>query len=254
MAALSEILSELELLLDPGAFADYCPNGLQVEGRAEVSRIVTGVSAHIELFERALEEEADLVLAHHGIFWDGDPRTATGAQRERLRLLLANDVSLVAYHLPLDAHQELGNNALIAAGLGCSEWAPFGAHRGGPEIGCRARFDGDGVAAAELVERVAALTEREPLFFSAGPAQVRTVGIVSGAGAGYLGDAIAAGLDAFITGEPAERVMAQATEARVHFIAAGHHATERFGVRALGERLAGRFGIEHRFVDVPNPI
>ncbi len=253
MAALREIIADLDQLLEPERFDDYCPNGLQVAGRAEVDVLVTGVSAHLELFDAALSAGADLVLTHHGILWAGDDRRITGRLARRLRLLLGAEVSLAAYHLPLDAHPSCGNNALIAEGLGGVGRAPFAVHRG-QAIGSQAGFGDQGIPAAELVRRVAALTGRTPLVFADGPPIVRTVGIVSGAGAGHLGEAIAAGLDAFITGEPAERVMSEARESGIHFIAAGHHATETFGVRALGERLADRFGVEHVFIDVPNPI
>jgi len=253
MATVDDILRNLDLLLDPNGFDDYCPNGLQVAGRAAVGTVVTGVSAHLALLEAALEHGADLVLTHHGILWDGDDRRVTGRLYRRLRLLLTNDVSLVSYHLPLDAHPDYGNNALLAAGLGCVERQPFGAHRG-REIGCRGRFPEPGIHADELIRRVVALTDRVPLAFTAGPALIRTVGIVSGAGAGHLGEAIDAGLDAFVTGEPVERAMAEAVESKIHFIAAGHHATETFGVRALGQRLAEVFGVRHVFIDVPNPI
>jgi dinuclear metal center YbgI/SA1388 family protein len=253
MASLDAIVEDLDRLLEPERFDDYCPNGLQVDGRATVETVVTGVSAGVELFEAALTRGADLVLTHHGIFWNGDDRRVTGRLHRRLRLLLGSGVGLVAYHLPLDAHPDCGNNALIAAGLGCASPESFGLHRG-RAIGCRARFAGDGIPAAELVRRVEAVTGRPPLSFPAGPDLVRTVGIVSGAGCGHLGEAIEAGLDAFITGEPAERAMSEARESGIHFLAAGHYATETFGVRALGDRLAGRFGIEHVFVDVPNPI
>lgn len=253
MAALEEIIADLDRLLDADGFDDYCPNGLQVAGPAAVNTLVTGVSAHMELLEQALAHRADLVLTHHGILWNGDDRRISGPLHRRLRLLLGNEIGLAAYHLPLDAHAECGNNALIAAGLGAVEQQPFGVHKD-RAIGRRAEFAGDGIPAAELVRRVEMLTGRPPLAFLAGPARVRSVGIVSGAGSGHLGEAIAAGLDAFITGEPAERVMAAARESQIHFVAAGHYATETFGVRALGDRLADRFGVEHVFVDVPNPI
>jgi dinuclear metal center YbgI/SA1388 family protein len=253
MATLEDILADLDRLLEPDRFDDYCPNGLQVAGRAEVGRVVTGVSASIDLFDAALAAGADLVLTHHGILWAGDDRRVTGRLHRRLRLLLANDLGLAAYHLPLDAHPDCGNNALIAAGLGCAARRPFGVHHG-REIGCRGEFDGPGIPAGELIGRVEALTGRTPLAFTSGPAVVRTVGIVSGAGCGHLGEAIAAGLDAFVTGEPAERAMAESQESGINFIAAGHYATETFGVRALGDRLADRFGVEHVFVDLPNPI
>jgi dinuclear metal center YbgI/SA1388 family protein len=253
MALLADILEHLDRLLEPALFDDYCPNGLQVAGRSTITTVVTGVSAHVELIELALARRADLVLTHHGILWDGDDRRVIGRLHRRLQLLLAAEVALAAYHLPLDAHPDCGNNALIAAGLGCVTQRPFGRHHG-REIGCRGEFAADGISAEELLRRVHDLTGRRPLAFTAGPDQVRSIGIVSGAGAGHLGEAIDAGLDAFMTGEPAERVMAEARESAIHFIAAGHHATETFGVRALGDRLADRFGVEHVFIDVPNPI
>src|SRR5436190_2086987 len=189
MARTREIVTFLDELLDPGAFADYCPNGLQVPGRAEVDRVVTGVSASLELFERAVAADAGLVLVHHGIFWDKTPRALSPTGAARLRALLTAEVNLVAYHLPLDAHPEVGNNALLAYGLGADAHEPF-----------------------------------------------------------------AAGLDGFLTGEPSEPAMTTAREAGVHFIAAGHYATETFGVRCLGELLAERFGVAHDFIDVPNPV
>jgi len=247
------VLNHLDQLLKPAQFSDFAPNGLQVPGPAEVRTVVTGVSASAQLFERAAEHGADLILVHHGLFWEGAPRALTPAAKRRLQLLFEHDMALAAYHLPLDGHPQVGNNALLAEGLGCSEREPFAFHKGSA-IGVRASFDGDGITAQELVERVRRLTHRAPLAFLDGPAQVRTIGIVSGGAADYLGDAVAAGLDAFLTGEPAERVMTQSREEQIHFIAAGHYATETFGVRRLGELLAEEFGIDHHFVDVPNPI
>ena len=253
MTSPQTIVHHLDSILDPAAYDDYGPNGLQVPGREGVETVVTGVSASAELFTRACEEHADLVLVHHGLFWAGPPRPLDRAAKRRLQLLFDADMSLVAYHLPLDGHPEHGNNALLAQGIGCGATEPFAQHRGAT-IGVVGRLPGDGIAPDELVARVGAATDREPLAFTDGPERVRTVGIVSGAGAEYLEDAIAAGLDAFVTGEPSERSMARAREAGVHFLAAGHYATETFGVRRLGDLLAARFGVRHRFVDVPNPI
>ncbi|MEA2221537.1 MAG: hypothetical protein QOJ35_4163 [Solirubrobacteraceae bacterium] len=250
---LANLVAFLDDLLEPGAYSDYGPNGLQVPGPDRVETVVTGVSASAELFRRAAGHGADLVLVHHGIFWSGAPLALTPAAKHRLQLLFEHDMALAAYHLPLDGHPEVGNNALIAAGLGCASHEPFALHKGMP-IGVRARFDGDGIAPGELVSRVRELTGREPLAFRSGPERVRTIGIVSGAGSDHLGEAIAAGHDAFLTGEPAERVMTQADEGAIHFLAAGHYATETFGIRRLGDLLAERFGIAHRFVDVANPI
>jgi dinuclear metal center YbgI/SA1388 family protein len=253
MASLRTIVEHLDSLLEPSAYDDYGPNGLQVPGREAVETVVTGVSANVELFARAREQEADLVLVHHGLFWAGPPRPLDRASKRRLQLLFDSDMSLAAYHLPLDGHLEHGNNALLADALGCAEKSAFGQHKRAT-IGVVGRFEGDGIAADELVGRVRSATGRDPLAFTDGPERVHTVGIVSGAGADYLEDAIASGLDAFVTGEPIERAMARAREAEIHFVAAGHYATETFGVRRLGDLLAERFGIRHVFVDVPNPI
>jgi dinuclear metal center YbgI/SA1388 family protein len=253
MTSVYSIVEHLDSLLDPAAYDDYGPNGLQVPGREAVETVVTGVSANVDLFTRAREEHADLVLVHHGLFWAGPPRSLDRASKRRLKLLFDADMSLAAYHLPLDGHLEHGNNALLAAAIGCEAWDAFAAHKR-TTIGVAGRFAGDGIAPADLVARVAEATGREPLAFTDGPERVRTVGIVSGAGADYLEDAIAQGLDAFVTGEPIERAMARAREAGVHFLAAGHYATETFGVRRLGDLLAARFGVRHAFVDVPNPI
>src|SRR3954453_23812586 len=265
MAACNQIIGYLDDLLDPTAYDDYGPNGLQVPGSEQIQTVVTGVSANVELFARAREQGADLVLVHHGLFWAGPPRPLDRASKRRLQLLFDADLALAASPLPLDGHLEVGNNALLARAIGGEEIEPFAAHRRAT-IGVRARFAGPGIAPDELVARVHEATGsepparvrrprgREPLAFTDGPDPVRTIGIASGAGADHLEDAIAVGLDAFMTGEPAERSMARAREAEVHFLAAGHYATETFGVRALGERLAEHFGIRHVFVDVPNPI
>jgi dinuclear metal center YbgI/SA1388 family protein len=252
-ARLTEIAEELDRLLEPERFEDYCPNGLQVPGSQQVTTVATGVSAHLELFERARAEGAELVLAHHGIFWGSGWGPIDVALARRLRALFEADISLLAYHLPLDAHPEVGNNALLARGLGAEQLEAFAVHRGQP-IGCIGRLPGEGLPTGELVGRVRKLTAREPLTFEFGPPLVRSIGIVSGAGADHLSEAIAAGVDAFLTGEPAERVMAQSKEAGVHFIAAGHYATETLGVKRLGEHLSERFGVRHVFLDVPNPV
>jgi dinuclear metal center YbgI/SA1388 family protein len=253
MAHIDELMSHLDELLDPGAFRDYGPNGLQVPGRVDIERVVTGVSANRELIERALALRADLVLVHHGLFWDFHPTGLTPTLAERLRPLMKNDVNLAAYHLPLDAHADLGNNALLAIALGCEVHEPFGEHRGTP-VGRAGRLAGDGVSIDALTARVREVCGQEPLVFDAGPERVRTIGIVSGAGADSLPEAVARGLDALLTGEPREHVMGDAREAGIHFIAAGHYATETFGVRALGERLEREFGVVHTFVDIPNPV
>lgn len=253
MAHLTEIVAHLDELLEIGAFDDYGPNGLQVPGRLSVERVVSGVSGGLELFEAARDRGAQLVLVHHGILWDFHPRRLNRVMAGRLRVLLENDISLAMYHLPLDAHPQRGNNALIAQALGCAATRPFGMARGRP-IGVAGELPGDGREATELFAAVAALTGREPLVFDYGPQRVRNIGIISGAAAGSVSQAIGEGLDCFVTGEPAEHVMNDAREGAIHFVAAGHYATETFGIRALGEHVAERFGVSHEFLDLPNPV
>ncbi|HEV2062902.1 MAG TPA: Nif3-like dinuclear metal center hexameric protein [Solirubrobacteraceae bacterium] len=248
-----DLISDLDRLLRPAAFDDYAPNGLQVPGPDVVRTVATGVTASVELFERAAAEEAQMVLVHHGLFWKGMPQHVDQALYRRLRPLFLSNLALAAYHLPLDAHPEVGNNALIARGLGCDTTEPFALH-GGEPIGFVGRFGGEGLHAETLAARVSQLTGREPLHLAYGPTRVRAIGIVSGGAANFLDDAVAAGCDAFLTGEPAERVLAQSREAGIHFFGAGHYATETFGVRALGDRLSERFGVAHVFLDDPNPI
>jgi dinuclear metal center YbgI/SA1388 family protein len=252
-AATSDVVAFLDELLEIHRFQDLGPNGLQVPGADTVTTVVSGVSAQRELFERAVREDADLVLVHHGILWDFEARRIGPAQAARLKLLLANDIALAGYHLPLDAHPLHGNNAILAERLGASSHVRAFPFKGEP-IGAIARFDPDGVPAADLFARTASTTDREPLVFDAGPDRVRTLGIVSGSAANTLDEAIDLGLDAFLTGEPKEHVMAQARENNIHFIAAGHYATETFGIRRLGELVAERFGVRHVFVDIPNPV
>jgi dinuclear metal center YbgI/SA1388 family protein len=247
MPQIIEAVAFLDDWMTPEAFDDLGPNGLQVPAERELERVVTGVTAQRALFDRAVAEEAQLVLVHHGLFWSFNPLGLTPLLAERLRPLFKHDNALAAYHLPLDAHPEIGNNALLASALGAQEHVAFAG------IGRGATF-GEPVPAAELVARVAAATGREPLVFDAGPPEVRRIAIVSGGAASRLGQAVAEGYDAFLTGEPKENVMADAREAGIHFIAAGHYATETFGVRRLGELLAEQFGIEHVWVDLPNPV
>jgi dinuclear metal center YbgI/SA1388 family protein len=250
---LTEAIAEADRLLQPQRFRDYAPNGLQVPGKAEIGKLATAVSASVEVFEQAAAIRADLLFVHHGLFWGSTAGPIDARMKRRLKLLFDSDIGLAAYHLPLDAHPELGNNALIARGLGGDTLEAFALHEGEP-IGFIARLPGDGLAPSDLFERTAALTERRPLIFDSGPARIRSVAIVSGGGCDYLRDAIFAGADAFLTGEPTERVMSEAQEGAIHFIAAGHYATETFGVRHLGEHLSERFDLEHVFIDVPNPI
>jgi dinuclear metal center YbgI/SA1388 family protein len=248
VARRDEIIAFLDDLLDAPSFDDYGPNGLQVVGADEVSTLVTGVSAHLELFERAAAEGAQMVLVHHGILWNKAPLVVDAQKRARLEALFAADMSLAAYHLPLDAHPEVGNNALICDALGLDLSEPFGDIGGGRSVGFVGRAP-EPLPRSELVARCASVFEREPLAFEYGPDPVRT-----GGGASSLAEAADRGLDAFVTGEPSEPAMADARERGITFVAGGHWATETFGVRRLGDLVADRFGVEHRFLALPNPV
>ena len=239
----------LDQLLEVPRFRDYCPNGLQVEGRAGVSRLVTGVSASQALIEAAIGAGADALLVHHGYFWKSEDGRITGTRRRRIGLLLQHDISLFAYHLPLDAHPEHGNNAQLGALLGFTEKGRAGeqnivAH------GCTAATQPLAAFAAYIESRLG----RAPTVIGDPAQRIARIAWCTGGAQGYFEDAIALGVDAFITGEISEPQVHLARESGVAFIAAGHHATERFGVQALGAHLAARFGIEHRFIDVPNPV
>ena len=221
--------------------------GLQVVGAPEVMKIVCGVSASRELFERAAELGAQLVLVHHGLFWDRDSRVVGPELKGRLRALFHADLTLAAYHLALDAHPELGNNVLLARELGVGPLEPFaGIGFGGP-LDRPQPMD-------EFATRVRARLDRPPLVFSYGPETIERVAICSGGAARLLADAVAEGYDCFVTGEAAEPTKHAAKEAGVHFVAAGHYATETLGVRALAERIAQEFSLEWEFVDLPNPV
>jgi dinuclear metal center YbgI/SA1388 family protein len=246
-----ELVAYLNEYLRVGEVRDYGPQGLQVEGRKEIRKIITAVSASVELFEHAVAAGADAILVHHGVLWDRDPRQVRGAFRRRLHFLLGNDLNLLAYHLCLDRHDEVGNNILAARGLGLREIAPFARYQ---EVTIGYRGDAGGVPAEEMVRRVNDFYGSRALTFLYGPPTVRHVGIISGGAQGELRQAIDAGLDMYMTGEASEFVMHMAREAGIHFVAAGHYATERCGIRALGEHLAARFGLEAAFIDIPNPV
>ena len=249
---LSVLVAYLDEFMEARKGADFGPNGLQVEGRPAVRKMVTGVSAGAELFARARAVGADAVLVHHGLFWDGLPVTLTGYRYKRVAELVHSGMSLIAYHLPLDRHPELGNNALAAKAFGLEGVEPFGEY-GGLPVGCMGRLPTP-VAAAALVDLCRRVFGQEPISFLGGRAAVSTVGLISGGGQREIYEAITAGLDAYVTGEASEWVMNVAHDAGIHYVAAGHYATERLGIRALGEHVARRFGIEVEFVDLPNPV
>jgi dinuclear metal center YbgI/SA1388 family protein len=248
-----EIVRFCDELLDSGSFTDYGPNGLQVPGTPEVASIATAVSAHRESIETAVESGADLLLTHHGLFWDFHPRSLSGQMAARLKLALGSELSVAGYHLPLDAHPEIGNNVLLCRQFGFEpEPAAIGLVKG-RGIGAIGRRE-PALPASELFDLVESELGRAPLVFADGPQEIGSIGIVSGSASSEIHTAIDLGLDAFLTGEPSEHVMADAREGAINFIAAGHYATEVCGIRRLGEIVAGRFDLTHTFVDVPNPI
>lgn len=252
MASRDQIAAWLDDMLDPASFADITPNGLQVPGAEEVEVVATAVSPGLELFEQAAQEGAQMVLCHHGLLGAFAPDHVTPLLKARLKALFDANMSLVAYHLPLDAHEEVGNNALICERLGLERGERFGSYKGRP-LGFVGRSQ-KGMAVGELRRRCTETFGQEPFGWWHGPDPVHSLGIVSGAAASSLGEAIEAGLDGLLTGEPAEHTMLEAREGGVHFIAGGHYGTETFGVLRLGDLIADEFGVEHRFIDVPNPV
>ena len=249
MPSLGEIIDYCDTRLNISAFDDYCPNGLQVEAGWEVRRIVTGVTASLALVEAARNAQADLLLVHHGYFWKGEPQVLTGMKGRRVRELFAAGLSMAAYHLPLDAHPELGNNARLGELLGFPGGAPVNAD--GLLWGCELP---QALEAGHLQARLEELTGREPLLLSGGSHSIRRVAWCTGGAQSWLDKAADLGFDAYITGEASEASYHIARERNIHFLAAGHHATERYGIQALGEELSRHFGVEHRFVDQPNPV
>jgi dinuclear metal center YbgI/SA1388 family protein len=244
---------ELELylndLLQAARFRDYCPNGLQVQGRDTVTHIVTGVTASLALIEAAIDVGADAILVHHGYFWKGEDGRVVGQKHARLKQLLAHDLNLFAYHLPLDAHPELGNNAQLGALLGISPQGRFGDDELG-WIGTLA----EATTLGDFAQTVSAKLNRAPLVIGEEDRPVRTIGWCTGGAQGWFDAAVAAGVDVYLSGEASERTTHLARESGVAYIGAGHHATERGGVQALGNHLAERFGVRHTFIDIPNPV
>lgn len=246
---LVELTQYLEECLQPAKFRDYCPNGLQVEGKPEVLRLVAGVTASQALLDAAVDRGADAILVHHGYFWKGEDRRITGLRKQRLATLIRHDISLLAYHLPLDAHPELGNNARLAAALG---WQPEGRF-GDQDIGW---FGRQAVPATlgDIVAKIRKVLEREPLAIGSLDRPICRVAWCSGGAQGYFEQAIALGADLYVSGEISEQTVHLARESGVAYLAAGHHATERGGVMALAVHLRERFGLDCEFVDIDNPV
>jgi dinuclear metal center YbgI/SA1388 family protein len=244
---------ELELylngMLEIGRFKDYCPNGLQVEGRRRVEKIASGVTASLAFLEAALEWGADAVLVHHGYFWRSEAPQITGRKYRRLKLLLANDISLFAYHLPLDAHPDYGNNAQLGERMGLIGDVRFGAD----DLGWMATLPMP-ITLAHFVAQVEQTLGRTPLVLGDPDKELRRIAWCTGAAQNYFEAAIDAGADVFLTGEVSEPTTHIAAESGVAFLAAGHHATERYGVQAVGAHLSERFNLEHVFIDIDNPV
>lgn len=252
MVQLRDLFTFVDDFLSSRDISDYCPNGLQVEGKSEIHKIVTGVTACQELLDCAVEASADAILVHHGYFWKHENPCVTGTKYKRLQTLLQNNISLLAYHLPLDLHPEIGNNAQLAVQLDIDIQDQLLTDDGLPLL-----FRGqlaDAMTGDQFAEYIADCLGREPLHISGSDKLVETVAWCTGAAQDFIDTAIDAGVDAYITGEVSERTVHQARENNMHFYAAGHHATERYGVAELGEHLARKFSIEHEFIDIDNPV
>lgn len=242
------LVSHLDAVLEAPRFKDYGPNGLQVEGRGAIQKVVTGVTASLALIDAALAQQADAIVVHHGLFWRGHEGCITGWLKQRVQRLLAHDINLLAYHLPLDAHPQFGNNAQLGLRMGVSADARFGEQSlgfiGTPEAPVTTR---------DLLERLARISGRTPSIVQGDVRPLRRVAWCTGGAQSYFEAAIAAGADVFVTGEMSEPQVHLARETGVAFVACGHHASERYGVQALGEHLAAKFGIEHRYIEIDSP-
>ncbi|NVK23540.1 MAG: Nif3-like dinuclear metal center hexameric protein [Gammaproteobacteria bacterium] len=242
----------LNQLLSSDKIKDYCPNGLQVEGKTEINKIVTGVTASEALIDAAIDVQADAILVHHGYFWKGENQTITGLKKNRIGKLIKHDINLFAYHLPIDVHPELGNNAQLASLLGITnieaidQVSPLG-------VLMRGEFE-QALTATQLTASITSTLHRAPLVSDARKQAIKTVAWCTGGGQGYIDTAAELGIDAFITGEASEQTIHSSREHGIDFFAAGHHATERYGVKAVGEYLQQNHGLDVEFIDIPNPV
>lgn len=250
--SLAEMQSALDLLLKPGDFRDYCPNGLQVEGKQNISLLVSGVTASQALIDAALEKGADAILVHHGYFWRGEESTITGIRKNRIRTLLNNDLNLFAYHLPLDAHPQLGNNAQLGLKLGFRTQADLDPlHKS--RVGVWGELE-EPCSGEALVTRITDQLQRTPFHIPGKAESIEKIAWCTGSAQSYIELAWEQGVDAYLTGEVSEQTVHFARETGLHFFAAGHHATERYGVQAVGNYLATEFGIKHEYIDIDNPV
>lgn len=251
MASLEELTEYINTFLQIDRFKDYCPNGLQVEGKSAVHSVVTGVTANQALIDLACEKNADAILVHHGYFWSNEDARIIGIKRKRISALLQNNISLLAYHLPLDAHPLVGNNAQLGHQLSIQI---DGELRSSDSVLCGSYGHLKSPMKAEVFkDLIDTVLQRESTHIHAGTSDITTIGWCTGAGQGFIDVAAKQNLDAYISGEISEATTHLAREAGIHYFAAGHHATERYGVQALAEHLSKQFGIEHEFIDVDNP-
>jgi dinuclear metal center YbgI/SA1388 family protein len=250
--ARDELLAVANAWLQPALFNDYCPNGLQIEGKTEIKHIVSGVTASLALIDAAIEKNADALLVHHGYFWRGEDARIVGMKRKRVEKLLQHGINLIAYHLPLDAHPQLGNNAQLAKRLGLQI-------DGGLEPINPRSIGNTGallveMSLTEFAQKIEQELQRKPLMIAGGDHPIKRIGWCTGAAQDYIQQAIDCGMDTYLTGEISEQTVHIARESGIHLIAAGHHATERYGVQALGDALTQHFGISHEFIDCDNPV
>jgi len=244
-----ELENHLNQLLDISRFHDYCPNGLQVEGRHRIHTLISGVTASLDLVEAAIAAKADAILVHHGYFWRGEDTRITGIKRRRLALLMQHEINLFAYHLPLDAHPEFGNNAILGKKLGLIETGRFS----NQDIAVRGKLP-QATTLGALGKKISRTLLRKPMIIGDSDKTIQQIAWCTGAAQSYFEAAIQQGIDVFITGEISEQTVHVARESGIAFIAAGHHATERYGVQALGDRIAKQFSIQHQFIDIENPV
>ena len=244
-----ELENHLNQLLDISRFHDYCPNGLQVEGRDRIQTLISGVTASLDLLQAAAVAKADAILVHHGYFWRGEDMRITGMKSRRIALLMQHRINLFAYHLPLDAHPHLGNNALLGKKLGLIETGRFGEQ----DIAARGELS-HATTLGAFAEKISRTLLRKPAIIGDPGKSIRQIAWCTGAAQGYFETAIQQGVDAYITGEISEQNVHAARESGVAFIAAGHHATERYGVQAVGDHIAQKFGILHQFINIENPV
>lgn len=249
MVIINELTAYLQQFLQVDKFKDYCPNGLQVEGKKEIQKIVTGVTASMALLEAAHAAQADLIMVHHGYFWRGEDAPIVGSKRKRIGFLLENNINLMAYHLPLDAHAELGNNVQLGKLLGIT---PIG-YAGELNIVAYGHLE-QPLPLTEFVQKIENTLQRKPTVVGPLQKMVQKVAWCTGAAQGYIDTAIDLGVDVYISGEISEQTYHEAIESGVSYISAGHHATERYGIQALGEHLAHKFNLSHQFIDIQNPV